>query len=147
MSVEDPTDPVSKAGHRPVQFSLPAKLALTAMAGVAAAVLFAVPKYYAFPIIIFLTIALPPLLATVLVYGNRWQRSFCLGAIFPAGIMLWCTLSTFVWYFDVHFETWAEFYESLVYQYSLYRVYAGVSWVLSITIGLFTLALCRALTR
>jgi len=147
MSIQDPTHPVSRADRGRLQFSLRAMLALTALVAVASAVLFTMPDYLAVPIIIVSTIALPALLTAALVYGNSWQRSFCVGAMFPAGMMFFCTLVVVMYCLDVDFENPGEFCESVTLQYSSYRLYAGVSWVLSITIGLFTVALRRALQR
>ncbi len=70
------------------QFSLVAMLLAMAVVAAAMAVLFAFPDALATPVIIFLFITVPALLTTHIVYGSGYERTFCIGALFPTGFAL-----------------------------------------------------------
>ena len=147
VNSQNSNDAASEADRGRFQFSLRTMLVLTALVAMVCAVLFSVPDYVAAPVIIVLTIVLPALLTATLVYGNSWQRSFCLGAMFPAGMMFFYTLIVVLYYLDYELDGPGEFCETVSLTYHSYRAFAGVSWVLSVTVGLFTVALRRALQR
>ena len=46
--------------------------------------MFRIPKEFAEPLMLFITVALPAAFTTVIIYGRSYQRTFCIGAMFPA---------------------------------------------------------------
>lgn len=119
------------------QFGLGALLAATAAAAVACSLFFSMPPEVATPALILITLVLPVVVTTVLVYGRGYQRTFCLGAIFPAGTMLVCTslmlLIHSVSAYQNDMNRWGEFAEKVG---PYYRPYVGMAWGACIVLGL-----------
>ena len=46
------------------------------------------PAVVAIPLMLLMSVALPAVLTTVIIYGRSYQRTFCIGAMFPSGIFL-----------------------------------------------------------
>ena len=123
------------------QFTLTSLLLFTLAVASALTLLVVVPVVIAVPVIIFLSMAVPAVLTVGLVYGESSVRTFCIGALFPTGVLLYATgwilgLSTLEppSTSDLEsFSQWVEFFEEIA---APYRVYAGSSWVSSIVIGL-----------
>jgi hypothetical protein len=42
------------------------------------------PLEFAIPLIVFISVALPAVLTTVIIYGRSYPRTFCTGAMFPS---------------------------------------------------------------
>jgi len=74
---------------RPLQFSLQGMFLLMTVLAVAFSLLLAAPPVVRFIGAAFFLLALPTVLTVVLIYGRGYARTFCIGALFPAGTMLW----------------------------------------------------------
>jgi hypothetical protein len=77
-----------KAPRPFLQFSLGTMFWITTATAIACAVLFPMPTVVAVPLILLISVALPAVLTTVIIYGRSYQRTFCIGALFPSGIFL-----------------------------------------------------------
>ena len=87
--LQDAALPHATDGQGPWQFDLKTLfLVMTAMA-VALSLLVAVPPIVRFISAGFLVLALPLVLTVVLIYGRGYRRTFCIGALFPAGLAVW----------------------------------------------------------
>ena len=76
-----------------IQFSLSTLLLLPVFVAGAYAVLFATPPAVVLPELLIVSFILPALLATVVIYGKSYARTFCIGALFPAGALwLYCAM-------------------------------------------------------
>ena len=71
-----------------LQFSLLGLLGLTTVVCIATGLLFAVPPEIGSLAAVGINIALPVVLTTVAMHGRGYQRTFCVGALFPAGVAL-----------------------------------------------------------
>ena len=99
-----------------------------------------------------LAIAIPALLTVVVVYGSSYQRTFCIGALFPTCTELYVTgwllvgLTQIDAYGDAmeDFEEWLELFDSLGYSY---RIYTAGSWLLAVIIGAAAVGVRRRLER
>jgi hypothetical protein len=63
-------------------------LIVTACVAVICSVVFRTPDWIGHLALLFVILLIPAILATLLVYGNRGQRTFSIGALFPSGFML-----------------------------------------------------------
>jgi len=88
MDHQIPPDHPLQFPRRLTQFSLRSLLWLTTAVAVVCAVMFQMPDALAIPILMFVTMAMVPVLVTVLIYGRGYQRTFAIGAIFPPGLLL-----------------------------------------------------------
>ncbi|MCX7429234.1 MAG: hypothetical protein NTW96_26855 [Planctomycetia bacterium] len=70
------------------QFTIRSMLILTAVVAVFCSVFFAMPAWAGDVAITFLVFLIPSILVTLLIYGNRDQRTFSIGALFPSGLTL-----------------------------------------------------------
>ena len=138
MPIEESQVDPSAARHHPVQFSLRSMFLLTAVVAVACSVLFVLPLIVAVPVLLLLVIAVPAVLTTKVVYGTGYQRTFCIGALFPAGVVLFATAwFPGLWLANVpptprslsDFADWT----GKIGDY--YRCLVGMSWVLSVVVG------------
>jgi hypothetical protein len=68
----------------PLQYSLRTLMLLVAFAAVFCLLLTTATPLIGFMLWLIVTLALPSVLTTGLVYGNRQERIFCIGALFPA---------------------------------------------------------------
>ncbi len=71
-----------------LQFGLSTMLWATLVTAIACAVLFPMPTVVAIPSIVLISVTLPAVLTTVIIYGYSYQRTFCIGAMFPSGVFL-----------------------------------------------------------
>lgn len=80
-----------------LQFGLGTLFWITTATAVVCAVVFRMPVEFAIPAIVFICVALPAVLTTVIIYGRSYQRTFCIGAMFPTGsLLLAMTMSPFM---------------------------------------------------
>jgi hypothetical protein len=144
------TSPVGRAAPSeadgPWQYSLKTLLVVTAAVAVALSIIVSSPDWIAVPMLMLLAIAVPALLTSVLVYGSGYQRTFCLGALFPTGIALYATgwamgLALVDGDLDDLGE-WLEFFEAAG---NPYRVYSASAWLLAIAVGSAAVAIRRRL--
>ena len=110
------------------------------------------PHYVAVPVTIALSVGFPAVLTISAMYGDRVVRAFCIGALFPTGLLLYVT----GWLFGLaliegpiageldDILQWLEFFESLDVTY---RVYAGSTWILSFVVGVACVLTRAALVR
>ncbi len=77
----------STARGRPFQFSLRTMLVLTTVLAVVLSGLFAGPAWLTYVTAMALAIAMPMALTVTLIYGRGNVRTFCIGALFPAGAL------------------------------------------------------------
>jgi hypothetical protein len=141
MSAHD-EKPGGATGDVPWQFGLRALLGMTIATAVALTILFSLPDEYAVPVLVFLVIAVPAMLTVTAVYGSGYQRAFCIGALFPTGVVLYGTawmLISFLFLLRgprgpgaLDGEFWMEFVQYLA---TPYRAYVGAAWVLAVVLG------------
>ncbi len=82
-----PTQPTPPGA--PFQYSLRTMFILTTVLAVAVSLLFAVPPVVRLVAAAFFALLLPSVVTVVLIYGRGYARTFCVGAIFPAGVSIW----------------------------------------------------------
>jgi hypothetical protein len=70
-----------------LQFGLGTLFWITTATAVVCAVVFRMPIEFAIPLIVFISVALPAVLTTVIIYGRSYQRTFCIGAMFPSVLL------------------------------------------------------------
>ncbi len=82
--------PESQTGIPPrFQFGLGTLFWVTTVTAIAFSLLFRVPAVVAIPVMLFISAALlPAMWTTVIIYGRGYQRTFSIGAMFPAGILM-----------------------------------------------------------
>lgn len=110
---------------------------LTGLA-IAYALLFSTPPFVALPCLLALSIMLPALLTAGLIYGNGPSRAFCIGGLFPGGMMLVITV----------FTLWAGVmggYRPLSNPTAdladMFRILSVISWTLIIFVGACTVVI------
>ncbi len=70
-----------------LQFGLGRVFWITTATAVVCAVAFRMPVEFAIPAIVFICVAFPAVLTTVVIYGRSYQRTFCIGALFPSVLL------------------------------------------------------------
>jgi hypothetical protein len=130
---------------RPWQFSMKTLLIVTIATALGLTIVVSLPNAIAVPLMICLTVAVPALLTVVLVYGSGYQRTFCIGALFPTCLLLYVT----GWLFGLalinppvageldDLDQWLRFFEGIGPHY---RTYAASAWLMAVIVG--TLAVC-----
>jgi hypothetical protein len=83
-----------KAPRPFLQFGLGTIFWITSATAVACTIVFRIPSEFAVPLILFTSVALPAVLTTLIVYGRGYQRTFCIGAMFPAVVFFLFILSS-----------------------------------------------------
>ena len=138
--------------HDRLQFGLRTLLLLPVAVACALALLLGTPSVIAVPCIFCLAVAVPAILTVCIVYGRGNTRVFCIGALFPTGLLLYAT-GWLVGYSSIEvglitaldeLDHWLEFLGQIS---APYRVYAGVSWTLSVLAGLLCIGAKRVVTR
>lgn len=129
------------------QYGLGSLLGLTAVVAVACSLFFSMPPAVATPALAIIAMALPCVFTTVAIYGRGYQRTFSIGALFPAGVMLVCTslmlLIHSISAYQNRVDQWATFAEKVG---PYYRPYVAASWGASLVFGGLS-ALVRWLTE
>ncbi len=83
------TDPGrSDPPRQPFQYSLASLLVVTVVFAIGCSIFFAMPAWVAVLATVAIVVSTPVALTTVLVYGQGYPRTFCIGGLFPAGICL-----------------------------------------------------------
>ena len=80
------SDPGAPA-ERPFQYSLRDMLIVTAVFATAFSLLIGSPGIVRFVTAACLTVLLPAMLTVALIYSRGYRRTFCIGALFPAGVV------------------------------------------------------------
>ena len=140
MSSEDPECDPCEPNRPRMQFSLRTMFVLTTCVAVACTLLFAVPDPVVVPLLLAVTIALPAVLTTFIVYGGSYLRTFCIGALFPAATALYAS-AWFLGFFLMGSAEDLAVVESGTFERT-YRWYAGTSWLLAIVVGLICVGAC-----
>ena len=134
-STHDGTTPTRP--RRPWQYSMKTLFRVTFGTAVALAVVVSSPNAIAVPVMICLNIAVPAFLTVVLVYGSGYQRTFCIGALFPT----WTALYATGWLLVIALmqappassldtlDGWLAFFDAIG---STYRVCTGGAWLLAV---------------
>lgn len=121
-----------------VRFSLRMVFLAVVAVAVGCALLFSTPNYIAVPALFFVVVALPAVLTAGVIFGRRGTRAFCIGALFPTGLVLYATgwlLGLSLIESPIQLEdasAWMEFVEEV--DFSL-RLYAAGSWCMALLIG------------
>jgi hypothetical protein len=85
-SMPNESDPPNLPARPPrFQFTIRTMLIFTAVVAVLCSVLFTMPEWAAELIFFWLVCIVPAILVTLLIYGDRDQRTFGVGALFPSG--------------------------------------------------------------
>ena len=118
------------------QFGLSTMLIITVMVAVSCSIFFRMPNVPATFAMLAVSLALPAVLTTVLIYARGYRRTFCLGALFPAGVLLVCS-SLMIMIHAIsaaqnNIAIWIEFADKVG---PYYRPFVGTAWVASILIG------------
>jgi hypothetical protein len=80
-----------------LQFGLGTVFWITTATAVVCTIVFRIPNEFADPLSLFISVALPAVLTTVIIYGRSYQRTFCIGAMFPAVFFLLFALHGGMW--------------------------------------------------
>ena len=121
-----------------MRFSLRTILISLLVFAIGCALLFSTPSYIAVPALIFLSVALPAGLAAGVVYTRDAWRAFCIGGLFPSGLLLYSTgwllgLSVLEAPGSIrNISDWTKFSDQIG---QLYRFYSGSIWVMIVLIG------------
>ena len=75
-------------GGGPFQYSLRTMFIVMTVLAVALSGIFAGPEWLSMLTALFLALATPIVLTIALIYGGGYLRTFCIGALFPAGLIL-----------------------------------------------------------
>lgn len=130
------------------QFSLRSMLVLVAVVSVVLAVMFTLPDTPAGFVLLFTSFALPAGLTVVLIYRPGYLRTFCIGALFPAGTLLGgLALVLVAIVIDNGLPTPDELAALADGIGSAGRAFVGFVWVLSLLTGLLAVGLRRLLER
>lgn len=90
MTIRDADAEESTMGRRVFEFVLRVLFVGTAFLGVVSLGLFAAPGRVGGVTFLITVICLPAVATVGLIYGRGYVRTFCFGALFPAGLLLWC---------------------------------------------------------
>lgn len=123
------------------RFSVRGLFAFTTLVTVSVGFLVAAPDLMAGVVLAFVIVALPMTLTIILIHGQSFQQTFCIGALFPAVTVLF----SFAWSLGLvmldappapgNFE---EFFEDMGQRW---RPYAAMSWVSVLVLGLLSVGL------
>jgi hypothetical protein len=142
--LDEPASITEPEVHRPrIQYRLRTLFGLTAGVAIVCSVVFALPNWAAVPILLAAFITFPAVLTTGLVYGRGYQRTFCLGALFPVGMAFLLTTPLFgnyVWFASL--DGTGQGNEVLIF-----RIAIVVVFVLSLVVGMLCVATRRILEK
>lgn len=136
----------SPANQSTWQFSLAKMFVLTTLVAAACSLLFAMPDWTAFPLMVLAGLVIPPALVTAIIYGRGYPRTFAIGALFPTGPFLLVTyyqaIETFsLWYRNGLDNTRVQ---SDILEM---RIMLGAIWVCAIVSGLVCLLTRRLVEK
>ena len=94
-----------------LQYTSRTLLALTTAVAIACAVFFTLPPWVSVVAAVCVVISMPAVLTVMLIYGRGYTRTFCIGALFPAGVLLSPIASTYT--FQIVAELLNEVFDSL----------------------------------
>jgi hypothetical protein len=133
-----------------MRFSLRGLLIVLTGVSVCSALLFSVPDSIGLLLLVFLAVAVPAALTAGAVYRRAAWRAFCIGGLFPSGLLLYVT----GWMFGLSIiETpglirsvseWREFSDVVGVQFRVYSASAGLMIAL---LGTLVVIVRRIATR
>ncbi|MFP6677100.1 MAG: hypothetical protein VB878_18595 [Pirellulaceae bacterium] len=133
-----------------MRFSLRGLLIVLTGVSVCSALLFSVPDSIGLLLLVFLAVAVPAALTAGAVYRRGAWRAFCIGGLFPSGLLLYVT----GWMFGLSIiETpglirsvseWREFSDVVGVQF---RVYSASAWLMIALLGTLVVIVRRIATR
>jgi hypothetical protein len=138
--------------HARLQFSLRQLLVVMLALSIVLAIVFAFPDWVASAIYLVATVLVLPALATAVVYGRGDVRAFCIGALFPTGVLALIQsfgIGVFVLQFLVMSGTapWpADVFETLARLAGVCRIGIIIGWPLAISAGILSVVLRRCFT-
>ncbi|HUT94158.1 MAG TPA: hypothetical protein VMY37_32155 [Thermoguttaceae bacterium] len=88
MTTPEPDDPRAGGLARRLQYTSRTLLALTTAVAIACAIFFTLPPWVSMVAAVCVVISMPAVLTVMLIYGQGYTRTFCIGALFPAGVCL-----------------------------------------------------------
>ena len=127
-----------------LQFRLSSIFVLTFVVAAACSLLFSMPPMPGLLLLLVFSMIFPAALTIIIIYGRSYQRTFCIGALFPMGLLLGtvCFLLTVVLIESDNLdrcvrqlagdENWLWF-----------RLIVGGVWVLSVVTGLICVGVRR----
>ena len=141
MSTPSSAETSAAAGRPgPPQFGLRALFAVTLIAAVSCSLFFSMPPAVATVALVAVSLVLPAVLTTAAIYIRGYWRTFCIGALFPAGTMLLCTAIVLVIHsisaYQNNVGVWLEFAERVA---PYYRPYVGACWAGCLSVGLIAM--------
>jgi len=144
MSSENEEKKLVPQRCRPFQFSLRTMFAITAFVALACAVLFQVPARVAGPTFVLCSAAFAAMLTTILIYGSSYQRTFCIGALFPLAVLLQPVNPVFGFGYVNLLNAFADVTEENL---GVIRPFLAFVWASSILVGLLCVAVRWAIER
>jgi len=126
-----------------MRFSLRSVFAVSVLLAFVCTLLFSTPSAFTVSLILFLSIAVPAALSAGTIYTRGYSRAFCIGGLFPSGILFFTTGQLFInWFargkgFYLSVPGWLHFCETIE---TSYRVYAAVSWAMIPIVGIVVIA-------
>lgn len=152
MSEDHPGSFGENDAEMPIRFGLGTLLVFTVIVSAALAVLVVLPEFISVPVTICLAVVVPAVVLTVAIYGRGYFRTFCMGALFPMGLLLYTT----GWVLGLSLvnppgvgdldslASWLKFFDKFG---GPYRIYTGCSWILAVLVGMACVVVRRLLNR
>jgi hypothetical protein len=88
MTTREPDEREEGGLARRFQYTLRTLFALTTAAAISCAIFFGLPAWVSAVAAVCVIVSMPGVLTVMLIYGRGYTRTFCIGALFPAGACL-----------------------------------------------------------
>ena len=135
----------SETPSRSLQFRISTMLWLTLVVALACSLFFSIPAVAGLPLLLAFSMVLPAVLATIAIYGRGYQRTFCIGAMFPAGVLLFTLGFLHILILDGPASGFIRFTDDA--RWLGLRVIVGGSWGLSLLAGLICVGVRRLVEK
>ena len=144
MSTDQDNPEEPQTGNPPrFQFGLSTMFWVTTATAIACALLFPMPSWIAIPLMLFISVAvLPATWTTVIIYGRGYRRTFGIGAMFPAGILMLFALFAFLEH-GISVYRWGSPSEDDFW----FRLIMFGIWVSSLVVGLVCMGVRRLVEK
>ncbi len=117
---------------------------MTLLVAGACTILFATPSFVAVPVIVFLNTLTPALLTCSIIYRKGTLRTFCIGASFPAGLLLFTTGLILAMLLSLPAISLLRSLDDLINICDIlsvsFRASAGAAWFMMVVIGSLAVA-------
>lgn len=128
MSTDQEQAPVADFAPPKMQFSLRTLLLLPVIAACVLSLFFGKPPNLIAMELALVTLILPAVLTTIVVYGQGYKRAFCIGALAPTGVLyLWST------YLLLTFTLYRGPVDDQIFP--AFRWFYGLGWIAAIVSG------------